>query len=63
MSNRTFSNFDKLHHAAFAETDPEKKVLLLSEVKKAVDDWEQILQNWVSSPTKLGSDESSATTD
>lgn len=64
MSNRTFSNFDKLHHAAFAETDPEKKVLLLSEVKKAVDDWEQILQNWVSSsPAKPGSDEASAATD
>jgi hypothetical protein len=66
MTNRTFSNFDKLQRAAFAETDPEKKVLLLSEVKKAVDDWEQILQNWVSSPsspTKPGSDEASAATD
>ncbi len=61
MTNATFSNFDNRHRAAFAETDPEKKVLLLSEVKKAVDDWE--LQNWVSSPTKLGSDEASARTD
>jgi hypothetical protein len=63
MTDATFSNFDNRHRAAFAETDPEKKVLLLSEVKKAVDDWEQILQNWVSSPTKLGSDEASARTD
>jgi hypothetical protein len=63
MTDATVSNFDKLQRAAFAETDPDRKVLLLSEVKKAVDDWEQTLQNWVSPPTKPDSDEASAPID
>jgi len=54
MTNATVSNFDKLQRAAFAETDPDRKVLLLSEVKKAVDDWEQMLQDSASPPTKRG---------
>jgi hypothetical protein len=46
MSNTGFKSFSELYRAAFAEPDPEKQLALLSEVKKALDDWEQMLQNW-----------------
>ena len=37
-------DFSQLYRSAFAETDPERKVALLCEVKKAIERWEQMLQ-------------------
>jgi hypothetical protein len=36
-----FKSFSELYRAAFAESDPERKNLLLSQVKKALDDWQR----------------------
>ena len=41
MAHSTFDNFGDLYRAAFAEQDPEKKLFLLSEVRKAIEKWEQ----------------------
>jgi hypothetical protein len=38
MSSK-FSDFGDLYRAAFAETDPETKQVLLAEVKRALDMW------------------------
>jgi hypothetical protein len=39
-------DFGELYRAAFAERDPATKTLRLSEVQKALDDWQEMLQNW-----------------
>jgi hypothetical protein len=53
MSQNNFKDFSQLYRAAFAEPNPERKLVLLSEVRKAIDEWgEQMLQNWVASPAK-----------
>ena len=36
-----FNNFPDLYRAAFAETNPAIKMALLSQVKKALDEWEE----------------------
>jgi hypothetical protein len=41
MAERAFKNFADLYRAAFAEPNAERKVLLLSQVKQALDDWAQ----------------------
>jgi hypothetical protein len=41
-----FKDFGQLYRAAFAEPNPERKLFLLSEVRKAIDEWEQMLPNW-----------------
>jgi hypothetical protein len=43
MVKGQFSNFEQLYRAAFAETDPEKKRVLLGEVCKAIEQWERSL--------------------
>ena len=37
--NYRFSDFGKLYRAAYAEVDPEKKMLLLSAVQRAIEEW------------------------
>lgn len=59
MKGKTFSNFSDLYRAAFAERDPEAKLLLVAEVKKAIDDWEQTLHNWLATPTTPAAPEGS----
>jgi len=39
MSDPRFDNFGDLYRAAFAETDPEQKQVLLADVKNALDQW------------------------
>lgn len=41
MEHTTFNNFGDLYRAAFAEQDPEKKLFLLTQVRKALDHWEE----------------------
>ncbi len=41
MAHSTFDNFGDLYRAAFAEQDPEKKLFLLGEVRKAIEKWEE----------------------
>jgi hypothetical protein len=36
-----FDDFAKLYQAAFAEREPARKLLLLQEVRKVLDEWEQ----------------------
>ena len=50
MSEPKFTSFPDLYRAAFAERNPEKKMALLSEVKRALDDWERSSENWVAAP-------------
>jgi hypothetical protein len=46
MTYGDFKDFGELYRAAFAERDPETKALRLSEVRKALDDWQEMLENW-----------------
>lgn len=39
MSTHRFDSFAELYRAAFAESDPEQKQLLLADVKTALDRW------------------------
>jgi len=39
MSAPRFDNFGDLYRAAFAESDPEQKQVLLADVKNALDQW------------------------
>ena len=39
MTIQDFDNFGDLYRAAFAESDPEIKQILLSDVKRALDLW------------------------
>jgi hypothetical protein len=41
MKDVQFRTFSELYRAAYAEPNPEKKALLLSEVRKALDEWER----------------------
>lgn len=47
MTDNNPKNFSELYRAAFAERDPDRKVELLGQVRRAIDEWEQMLQNWV----------------
>ena len=38
-TTRAFANFGDLYRAAFSEADPERKQQLLSDVKRALDNW------------------------
>ena len=39
MSTHRFDSFAELYRAAFAESDPKQKQLLLAHVKTALDSW------------------------
>jgi hypothetical protein len=41
MAEIGFKNFGDLYRAAFAEPNPERKLLLMSQVKQVLDEWEQ----------------------
>ena len=49
MKNAEFRTFGDLYRAAYAEANPERKMFLLSEVKRALDEWEKSAQS-VESP-------------
>jgi hypothetical protein len=40
-------DFGRLYRAAFAECDPEKKSLLLKEVQRALQEWEQTTDSFM----------------
>jgi hypothetical protein len=46
MTYGEFKDFGELYRAAFAERDPSTKEVRLSEVRKALDDWQEMLENW-----------------
>lgn len=41
MTEMGFKNFGDLYRAAYAEPNGERKILLMSQVKQALDDWAQ----------------------
>lgn len=41
MAEIGFKNFGDLYRAAFAEPNPERKLLLMSQVKQVLEEWEQ----------------------
>jgi hypothetical protein len=41
MAEMGFKNFGDLYRAALAEPNPERKLLLMSQVKQVLDEWEQ----------------------
>jgi hypothetical protein len=41
MAEIGFKNFGDLYRAVFAEPNPERKLLLMSQVKQVLDEWEQ----------------------
>jgi hypothetical protein len=45
MKDKKFKSFGDLYRAAYAEPNPERKMLLLSQVRKALDEWEQGAHN------------------
>ena len=53
MTYGEFRDFGELYRAALAERDPATKTLRLGEVRKALDDWQEMLQNWTASATGL----------
>jgi hypothetical protein len=53
MENR-YSNFGELYRSAFAERDPDKKVELLSQVRRAIAEWEAVIQEHAASGTEAG---------
>jgi len=40
-----YTNFGELYRSAFAERDPDRKLELLGEVRRAIDEWEQVIQS------------------
>ena len=38
------THFGELYRSAFAERDPDRKLELLGQVRKALDEWEQVAQ-------------------
>lgn len=48
-----FTNFGDLYRAAFAELNPSTKQLLLGEVKKALDRWQESITEGVVSPAEV----------
>lgn len=49
--NHDNKDFGELYRAAFAERDPDTKVVLLGEVRKAIDEWERVLQTYEEKPS------------
>ena len=45
MAHQGFSHFSELYRAAFAEPNLERKLFLLSEVRKAMERWQQQEEN------------------
>ncbi len=41
MTDTKFRTFGELYRAAYAEPNPERKAFLLSEVRRALDEWER----------------------
>jgi hypothetical protein len=41
MADLSFKNFGDLYRAAFAESNAEKKTILLSQVQRALEDWHE----------------------
>jgi hypothetical protein len=50
MRAKSFSSFSDLYRAAFAETNPDVKQLLLAEVKRSLDHWEQTTRDGMVPP-------------
>jgi hypothetical protein len=48
MTYGEFKDFGELYRAAFQERDPATKATRLSELRKALDDWQEMLENWTS---------------
>jgi hypothetical protein len=55
MAQGNCQNFSELYRAAFAERDPDRKLELLGQVRKAIEEWELLLQNWVAPDSAAGS--------
>jgi len=51
MKKAQFRSFSDLYRAAYAETNAERKMSLLSEVRRALDEWERSTQ---SAETSIG---------
>ena len=51
-AQHNFTHFGELYRAAFAESDLERKLVLLREVRKAIEDWEQRLHDQPADPRK-----------
>lgn len=45
MTDTRFKDFGQLYKAAFAEREPERKLLLLNQVRRALEDWETLQRN------------------
>ena len=43
MENR-YKDFGELYRSAFAERDPEKKLELLGQVRRAIAEWEAVIE-------------------
>lgn len=41
MTDQSFKSFGELYRAAFAESNAERKNILLSQVQKALEDWRE----------------------
>ena len=52
MPNPNSKDFGQLYRAAFAERDPQRKLALLTEVTRTIDQWKQGLENHSSAPVK-----------
>jgi hypothetical protein len=51
-SEYLFTNFGELYRAAFAEVNPTTKQMLLAEVKKALDNWQETVREEVPSTSE-----------
>jgi len=52
MKDKSFSSFSDIYRAAFAEPNPAIKQILLAEVKKSLDHWEQTARDGMAPPPK-----------
>jgi hypothetical protein len=50
MTDGDLKDFGELIGAALAERDPATKKVRLREVRKGLDDWQEMLQNWTQAP-------------
>jgi hypothetical protein len=46
MANEETQDFGRLYRRAYAETNPQTKSILLAQVQRAIDNWEQANQQW-----------------
>lgn len=57
--NRDATNFGELYRAAFAERDPQRKCILLGEVQRVINNWEQSEQTATTHPRMEAQSDSS----